>query len=386
MSHTKKNVDVYSKCNLFIHGISPKATKKQIREAFKNFGKIKEIRFPKNKDLGYSFIEFCDEGSAERALNHNSGLEIDGIPITLNRSSRKPDIMKRRLLEKEYKVFIGNLPDEVTERDIIAHFSQFGEVNSVKIMINNRTKLSRGFGFVLFQNKISASRAVKSDNILTWEDENGGLKTQKIDCKFYNYKKYKKEDLVKEKNFKEKKSKEKKSKEKIKKEKKSIFLAKKLRKLLKKLNPSCMSPDVSNAQPNTFMPSNIYKELPNFSNNHDLWLNASQKFTNFSNPEFFCQKEFLREKVPANFSKNSSEDYEKYSTWELRGDIREAHRINKRSQFTKHHFENWENCVLHPYPDHIFFHISFYQKKYGLNLDYPEQQQPNPLAIFKQNF
>jgi RNA recognition motif-containing protein len=45
-------------------------------------------------------------------------------------------------------IFVGNLSDQTTESHLQGLFAEFGEVKSVKIIIDNYTNRSRGFGFV----------------------------------------------------------------------------------------------------------------------------------------------------------------------------------------------------------------------------------------------
>ena len=46
------------------------------------------------------------------------------------------------------KMYVGNLPFSSTEEDVQDLFSQYGEVESVKIIYDKETGRSRGFGFV----------------------------------------------------------------------------------------------------------------------------------------------------------------------------------------------------------------------------------------------
>ncbi len=45
-------------------------------------------------------------------------------------------------------IYVGNLSYEVTEEDLKEAFKVFGEVETVKILKDNDTGRSKGFGFV----------------------------------------------------------------------------------------------------------------------------------------------------------------------------------------------------------------------------------------------
>lgn len=60
-------------------------------------------------------------------------------------------------------LFIGNLNPETTEQSLEKIFSEFGEIVSVKVIRDNETGLSKGFGFVEMADKFHAYDAI--DNI-----------------------------------------------------------------------------------------------------------------------------------------------------------------------------------------------------------------------------
>jgi cold-inducible RNA-binding protein len=46
------------------------------------------------------------------------------------------------------RLYVGNLPEEVTESELTAMFAQAGAVNTVRIITNSATGRSKGFAFV----------------------------------------------------------------------------------------------------------------------------------------------------------------------------------------------------------------------------------------------
>ena len=54
------------------------------------------------------------------------------------------------------KLFVGNLPWKITEDELRDHFSQCGEVYSVKIIKDRETGRSRGFGFIEMNDHLKA--------------------------------------------------------------------------------------------------------------------------------------------------------------------------------------------------------------------------------------
>jgi RNA recognition motif-containing protein len=68
--------------------------------------------------------------------------------------------------EKEYfmNMYVGNLSYSVTEDDLKALFSEFGEVESVNVIKDKFSGRSKGFGFVEMPDNSEADKAIKALN------------------------------------------------------------------------------------------------------------------------------------------------------------------------------------------------------------------------------
>ncbi len=61
-------------------------------------------------------------------------------------------------------IYVGNLSYEVTEEDLKKAFEIFGEVDTVKVIKDNYTGRSKGFGFVETSAKSEAQSAIEGLN------------------------------------------------------------------------------------------------------------------------------------------------------------------------------------------------------------------------------
>jgi RNA recognition motif-containing protein len=61
-------------------------------------------------------------------------------------------------------IYVGNLPYTLTEEDLKAAFSQFGEVSSASIIMDRMSGQSKGFGFVEMPEHSEADEAIKALN------------------------------------------------------------------------------------------------------------------------------------------------------------------------------------------------------------------------------
>ncbi len=61
-------------------------------------------------------------------------------------------------------IYVGNLNHKASEQELQDLFSQFGEVESTKIIKDNYTGLSKGFAFIEMGNQSNAESAIKNLN------------------------------------------------------------------------------------------------------------------------------------------------------------------------------------------------------------------------------
>jgi RNA recognition motif-containing protein len=61
-------------------------------------------------------------------------------------------------------IYVGNLSYEVTEEDLKEAFEVFGEVETVKVIKDNYTGRSKGFGFVEMPSKAEGQSAIEGLN------------------------------------------------------------------------------------------------------------------------------------------------------------------------------------------------------------------------------
>jgi len=61
-------------------------------------------------------------------------------------------------------MYIGNLSFDVTEEDLNVAFSEFGNVESVNIVMDRRLNQSKGFGFIEMPDNSEADKAIKALN------------------------------------------------------------------------------------------------------------------------------------------------------------------------------------------------------------------------------
>jgi ATP-dependent DNA helicase RecG len=103
------------------------------------------------------------------------------LPSTLNsketieqkRIDSEKDEPRVNIDTSEYsKTFVANIPYGVSEERLSEFFSQFGEVESVKIPRNPQTKKNKGYAFVEFNKQADAEKAIEMSSKVALDGKN----------------------------------------------------------------------------------------------------------------------------------------------------------------------------------------------------------------------
>ena len=89
-------------------------------------------------------------------------LPVQWLQVAANRSTFNGSAADVRcVMESNRRLFVGNLPYQVVDRDLEDHFRPAGVVTSVNVMLDRETGRSRGFAFVEFSTPEEAEKAVE---------------------------------------------------------------------------------------------------------------------------------------------------------------------------------------------------------------------------------
>ena len=69
-------------------------------------------------------------------------------------------------------IYVGNLPNSLTEDELRAAFEAYGEVSTANIITDRFTRQSKGFGFVEMPNKTEAEAAINGLNEANMDGRN----------------------------------------------------------------------------------------------------------------------------------------------------------------------------------------------------------------------
>lgn len=139
---------------------------KALHEKFSPFGNILSCKVAtdaSDQSMGYGFVQFASEDSAQKAIEKLNGTLLNGKHVYVGPFLRKQDREMSVDKTKFTNVFIKNLSESITEDDLERIFGEYGSLTS-KVVMRNEDGTSKCFGFVNFENAEDAARAVESLN------------------------------------------------------------------------------------------------------------------------------------------------------------------------------------------------------------------------------
>lgn len=113
-----------------------------------------------NQHQGYGFVEFRSEEDANYAIKILNMVKLYGKPLRVNKASQD-----RATQDVGANLFIGNLDPDVDETLLHNTFSAFGVVvGNPKVMRDPDSGVSKGFGFIAFDDFEASDIAIEAMN------------------------------------------------------------------------------------------------------------------------------------------------------------------------------------------------------------------------------
>ncbi|EGG17979.1 RNA-binding region RNP-1 domain-containing protein [Cavenderia fasciculata] len=148
-----------------VRDIDPQVTEALLWELMIQVAPVVKVFMPKDKltqqHSGRAYVEFQSENDADYAMRILNYIKLFGRPIKL----KKVRINNKDKVDVGANLFIGNLDAEVDEKILHDTFIQFGAIiQPPKIMRDTSTGVSKGFGFVSYDNFASSDASIEAMN------------------------------------------------------------------------------------------------------------------------------------------------------------------------------------------------------------------------------
>jgi len=154
LSHSSRMGDSLSRTNLYIRGLAPHTTDKDLVMLCQKFGAISSTKAildkATNRCKGYGFVDFESPNSAHAAVNE---LQTQGYQAQ----------MARQAEQDPTNLYIANLPHTIKENDLETLFNPYGQVVSTRIL-RDANQQSRGVGFARMETREKCEQIISLYN------------------------------------------------------------------------------------------------------------------------------------------------------------------------------------------------------------------------------
>ncbi|KAL6772318.1 hypothetical protein ACKKBG_A29765 [Auxenochlorella protothecoides x Auxenochlorella symbiontica] len=156
------STDRNQEATVYVGNVDPQVTEELLWELFVQAGPVVNVYMPKdrvtNLHQSYGFVEFRSEEDADYSIKILNMTKLYGKPIRVNKASQD-----KFAYDVGANLFIGNLDPDVDEKLLHDTFGAFGVVvGAPKVMRDPDTGLSKGFGFVSFDDFESSDAAIEA--------------------------------------------------------------------------------------------------------------------------------------------------------------------------------------------------------------------------------
>jgi len=143
--------------SVYVGNIHTQVTEPLLQEVFASTGPVENCKLIRKEKSSYGFIHYFDRRSAALAILHLNGRHLFGQPIKVNWAYASG---QREDTSGHFNIFVGDLSPEVTDATLFACFSVYPSCSDARVMWDQKTGRSRGFGFVSFRNQQEAQSAI----------------------------------------------------------------------------------------------------------------------------------------------------------------------------------------------------------------------------------
>merc|ERR1712242_616334 len=162
-SNGEKEMDEDNKTNLIVNYLPQTMTQEEIRSLFSSIGEVESCKLIRDKvtvgqSLGYGFVNYHRADDATKAIQTLNGLRLQNKTIKVSYARPSSEAIKGANL------YVSGLPKHMAQPDLERLFASCGNIITSRILCDNITGLSKGVGFIRFDQRIEAERAIQKLN------------------------------------------------------------------------------------------------------------------------------------------------------------------------------------------------------------------------------
>ncbi|KAL5198850.1 hypothetical protein ABZP36_002362 [Zizania latifolia] len=147
--------------SVYVGNVHVQVTEALLREVFQSTGLVEGCKLIRKEKSSYGFVDYYDRRSAALAILTLNGRQIFGQLIRVNWAYASG---QREDTTDHFHIFVGDLIPEVTDSALFAFFSGYSSCSDARVMWDQKTGRSRGYGFVSFRDQHDAQSAINDLN------------------------------------------------------------------------------------------------------------------------------------------------------------------------------------------------------------------------------
>ncbi|KAG2714699.1 hypothetical protein I3843_03G043400 [Carya illinoinensis] len=150
---------------LFVGNLPYDIDSEKLAEVFNQAGivEISEVIYNRETDRsrGFGFVTMSTVEEAEKAVDMLHRYDLNGRLLTVNKAAPRGSRSERpRVNEPSFRIYVGNLSWQVDDARLEQVFSEHGKVINARVICDQETGRSRGFGFVTMSSETELNDAI----------------------------------------------------------------------------------------------------------------------------------------------------------------------------------------------------------------------------------
>ncbi|CAI7590328.1 unnamed protein product [Penicillium glandicola] len=148
------------KTTLYVGNLFFDVTAEDLRKQFEQYGAVENaliVHDARGLSKGFGYVTFSTVEEATEAITQQHGGIMEGREVVVQFSNTTYRSIADNKPSKT--LYVGNVPYELTDQDLQDLFDGIPGVTDVRIPVDRRTGLPRGFGHIDFADQSSASHA-----------------------------------------------------------------------------------------------------------------------------------------------------------------------------------------------------------------------------------
>lgn len=149
--------------NLIVNYLPQSMSQEEIRTLFSSIGEVESCKLIRdkstiNQSLGYGFVNYVRAEDAQRAIKSFNGLRLQNKTIKVSYARPSSESIKGANL------YVSGLPKSMAQLELEQLFKPHGKIITSRILCDNLTGISKGVGFVRFDQRFEAEKAIENLN------------------------------------------------------------------------------------------------------------------------------------------------------------------------------------------------------------------------------